>query len=139
MNALATVRELQQFLRAPSARRIKGVSPFPGDRALSRRDVALALELHQDSVSRRLSDGLGSAILRAGGQGKEMSFSWLLVSRWHLAITCRRGPDGHCRMCSLVLEDAMAVAEHLNGARHGYGGCEECSPPPNLCVPCGGI
>jgi len=35
-----------------------------------------------------------------------------------------------------VLEDVMAIAEHLLEERHGFGACDECKPPGSLCQPC---
>ena len=103
---------------------------------LTRRQLADMLDLHPDSVTRSLPDGLASAVLVWGGRGKEMVFSRRNVMRWIDARDCRRDGGRRCRKCSYVLEDVMAIAEHLLEERHGFGACDECSPPGSLCQPC---
>jgi len=108
-------------------------STFTGDVVMSRRDVAAAINLHPDSVTRALRDGLGSAVLECGGHGKLMTFSLALVSRWFLATRCGRQ---QCDECDRVLEDSKAVAEHLLAEGHGYAGCSDCLATWNICLPC---
>ena len=104
---------------------------------LSRRDVAELLDLHPDSVSRLLHDGLGYAVTEWGGRGAAMRFDRRLVDRWHSARDCHQGHGGGpCNACALVLEDAQAVSEHLIAERHGHGQCPECTAPPRLASPC---
>jgi len=55
---------------------------------LTRRQVADLLDLHQDSVTRALPDGLGAAVRTWGGRGKEMAFDRVLVLRWARASKC---------------------------------------------------
>lgn len=104
--------------------------------SMTRREVAEMLDLHQDSVSRRLADGLASAVLQWGGRGKEMAFSRTAVLRWWRASTCARDGGRPCLPCRRVLEDTVAVAEHLLETRHGYGGCQECRTDWKVCQPC---
>ena len=89
------------------------------DEQLTRREVAGLLGLHQDSVTRALPEGLGSAVVAWGGRSKVMRFSRLMVVRWDRARTCRRVGGDPCIHCRLALEDAVAVAEHLLQVRHG--------------------
>ena len=104
-----------------------------GRPTMTRRDVAALLKVHQDSVSRLLSDGLGYAVLNWGGRGKLMIFDRGLVERWAFAYRCPRRP--YC-CCDPLLEDARNVAEHLLEERHGYGECEECFAPWLRLSPC---
>ncbi|MGB7220748.1 MAG: hypothetical protein WBD07_18255 [Vicinamibacterales bacterium] len=107
--------------------------------ALTRRQLADLLGLHQDSVSRALPDGLASAVLEWGGRGRTMRFSRALALRWDRARSCHRGDAGRpCLVCRRVLEDVVAVAEHLIAAHHGYGGCRECRIDWPVCQPCVG-
>ena len=103
---------------------------------LTRRELAELLNIHQDTVTRVLRNGLASAVMVWGGSGKEMSFSRRGAIRWIDARDCRRDGGQRCRQCSRVLEDVMAIAEHLLEERHGFGACDECRPPGSLCQPC---
>jgi hypothetical protein len=49
-----------------------------GDQNMTRREVARALNLHQDSVSRALADGLGSAVVSWAAAGAR----WSSVKSW---------------------------------------------------------
>ena len=102
---------------------------------MTRRYVADMLDLHPDSVTRSLP-GLAAAVLVWGGRGKEMVLSRRGVMRYIDARDCRRDGGRRCRKCSYVLEDVMAVAEHLVKERHGYKECDECRPVGDVCQPC---
>lgn len=93
----------------------------------TRRQIAERLGCHPDSVTRLLPKGLGAAVLRWGGRGKEMTFSAYLVDRWNHARNCRRWNGTPCFTCRTVLEDCEYVAEHLAAKQHGHGGCDECA------------
>lgn len=106
-----------------------------------RKSVAAFMRVHPDSVTRLLSSGLASAVLKWGGHGLEMVFSTMLVARWWGAKTCRRGG---CLECRSVLEDCQNAGDHYQEARHGvFGVCpgqvspdDDCSPQQTFCVPC---
>lgn len=108
---------------------------------LTRREVAVLLELHPDSITRLLSEGLASAVIRWGGRGKEMAFSRALVLRWDAARTCHNGAaGGPCGACRLVLEDGSISGRHVQAAQHGV--FERCKAPGcgiqrAFCPPCG--
>lgn len=87
---------------------------------LSRRQVARLLDVHVDSVSRLLHDGLAAAVVRWGGHGKTMSFDREQVERWLQSRHCG------CLDCRTVREDLAAVGEHLLETHHGFRGCLEC-------------
>lgn len=105
---------------------------------VSRRDVAEMLNLHVDSVSRCLHEGLSSAVVVWGGSGREMQFDKALVQRWEFARTCRRDSGGPCAQCRRVLEDCKCAGDHLLDARHGIH--ESCNPDTcgqwRFCLPC---
>ena len=97
---------------------------------MTRREVADFVGVHVDTITRLLTEGLGCAVARWGGHSKRMAFSRDLVVRWNDARLCKRGPGGGpCAKCTDVLEDCIYTAEHLMKARHGHGGCEECTAP----------
>jgi len=103
---------------------------------ISRRDVAHLLDMHPDSVSRILHEGLSSAVLEWGGRGKTMTFSRVRVLRWWRARTCTRRGGRPCSECAFVLEDCQAVGEHLMQARHGAEeSCEDDENGPARCYP----
>lgn len=108
---------------------------------LTRREVARVLGVHQDSVSRLLGEGLAGAVLKWGGQGRNMVFSRALVLRWLYARDCRRGASGgRCWLCRSVLEDCQVVGEHLQASHHGvFERCEdpECGAQAGFGLPCG--
>jgi hypothetical protein len=109
--------------------------PLPRPKAdadLTRRDVAELLGCHQDSVTRKMPDGLASAVTTWGGNSKLSLFSHLLVSRFVLASRCQ------CARCRLVVEDAQDVGAHLIEARHGaFESCgRDCGHPGQFCLPC---
>ena len=103
---------------------------------LTRRELAEMLDLHPDSITRRLRDGLASAVSVWGGRGKEMYFSRRATIRWNDAKDCRRDGGQRCRQCTRVLEDVMAIAEHLIDEKHGFGGGDDCTYPGDQCQPC---
>lgn len=104
---------------------------------LTRREVAGLLNLHPDTITKQLVEGLGCAVTRWGGRGKPMIFSAEMVKRWDRARSCRCGAQGRsCKACALVLEDAQLVAEHLLETRHGYGKCRMCRADWPLQQPC---
>src|SRR5688500_13969651 len=104
---------------------------------ISRRHLAKLLAIHPDSLSRMLREGPGCAIVMHGGPGREMLLSGWHADRWHKAQTCRRGNDERpCPACRIVLEDCVAIAEHLVVTGHGVGGCEYCDVRWGLCMPC---
>jgi hypothetical protein len=51
----------------------------------TRRQVAEFLSIHPDTLTKKLREGLGAAIVDGGGRGREMVFDLRLVVRWHLA------------------------------------------------------
>lgn len=93
---------------------------------ISRFQVAQLLNIHEDTVTRSLRDGLGSAVIEWGGAGKSMVFAEALVLRWRHAKNCRRA---NCVECEITIEDCKVIANHLAGTQHGWAGCEECSAP----------
>ena len=105
---------------------------------MTRREVAAMLGMHVDSVTRNLQDGLASAVLKWGGHGKRMTFSRLMVLRWWRAKTCTKDGGRYCTICYWVLDDCLAVGEHLIEARHGvFEGCDEdCGYPGGIGQPC---
>ena len=105
------------------------------ERSITRRELATSVGVHPDSLSRVLADGLASAVLVWGGRGQEQRFSLALAHRFIGAWRCRQHRE--CAQCARVLEDCQAVAEHLIGTRHGYGGCLECRITWEVCQPCG--
>ena len=87
---------------------------------MSRREVASQLDVHPDSVTRLLPDGLAGAVLRWGGSSKRMVFSRALVQRWDLARRCPQRAGGRgCEPCHTVLDDCQAAGAHLLLAGHG--------------------
>lgn len=109
---------------------------------LSRREVAEMLNLHPDSISRLLPEGLASAVTRWGGSGKSMIFSRMLVSRWQRARLCFRNQGRPCVECLIVTDDCQVGAEHLLEVRHGAfetcgRGDDFCGHPSGeFCQPC---
>jgi hypothetical protein len=103
---------------------------------IGRRELAEQLELHQDSLSRLMPDGLASAVIAWGGAGKPMTFSVEHALRFHRAYSCTRDRGGPCAQCRRVLEDCRNIAEHLIDARHAFGGCALCRTPWPLVQPC---
>ena len=107
---------------------------------VSRRELANVFRMHQDTATRLLADGLGSAVLTWGGRGKQMVFSYALAERFEFARLCDAGPTGgRCGRCRTVLEDARYVAAHLIQARHGiFAPCTDpdCEPPTQFSAPC---
>ena len=124
-----------QFLHGYRPSATGGVMPKNIDR-LTRRQLAGMLNLHPDSATRMLHEGLAAAVVEWGGRGKEMIFSRRLAMRFVNARDCRRDGGRRCRKCRYAMEDIMAVAEHLLEERHGSGGCDECTEPPTPCMPC---
>lgn len=106
-----------------------------GDR-LGRREVARMLQVHPDSVTRRLSSGLGAAVIDFGGRGKHMIFFRPAFQRWAAAQRCVSDKGRPCRNCAAVLEDCEHVARHLRDIGHGYGSCWYCAPHEHLLFPC---
>lgn len=105
--------------------------------SLSRKAVADLLNVHPDSVSRLLHEGLASAVLEWGGHSKTMAFSRPLFERWQFLRACpARRRQQHCSVCWHAAEDIQALAEHLLEARHGYGGCELCTVDWPVSQPC---
>jgi hypothetical protein len=100
-----------------------------GAPTLTRDQVARRLRLHADTVTSRLGDGLGSAVLAWGGRGRLMAFDAALVDRWAAAARCPAYGGKRCTCCHTILEDCEAIAAHLIATRHGFGGCGECTAP----------
>lgn len=102
------------------------------DRDLTRQDVAAVLQCHPDSVTRKLGNGLASAVVRWGGRSKTMIFSELFVLRFHRAMSCG------CDQCRLVVEDMQDFGAHLTEARHGvFQVCGyDCLHTGGFCQPC---
>jgi hypothetical protein len=105
--------------------------------AMSRRDLAAALGVHPDTVSRNVHFGLAGAVIVWGGRGKQTMFSFRQARRWHRAWQCRQRNEGHaCRLCRNALFDCESVGEHLLAARQGLGSCRECRASWPLVQPC---
>lgn len=105
---------------------------------ITRRDLAGALGLHPDSVSRNLHRGLAGAVVEWGGRGRETTFSFAQALRWYRAWQCRQRNEGQpCYRCRTVLEDMEGTGEHLREARHGFGQCPECRADWPVMQPCG--
>jgi hypothetical protein len=105
----------------------------------TRRELAAWLGVHPDAITRNLAAGLGCAVVKWGGRGKEHVFDRAQALRWAGAWRCRSAPRTRgqaCRQCEDVLEDMRYTAEHLRQARHGRGGCPECSATWPLLQPC---
>jgi hypothetical protein len=114
--------------------------PLKTENRITRRALARLLDVHQDTLSRQLADGLGIAVVTWGGRGSELIFDQRLALRYWNASSCPRGgAGGRCPICGVVLEDCVAVAEHLIEARHGYGGCELCRVDHAVIAPCRGV
>ena len=80
----------------PAARR-------PFDWHVSRRDLAKLFQVHPDSITRMLTQGLKAAVLEPGGRGKELIFDLRLAWKFWLAE--------HGQLDALVKEDFRACSE----------------------------
>lgn len=112
------------------------ITPETVHTEISRRALAKLLNVHQDTLSRLMPDGLASAVVKWGGHGAPMVFSKQLALRFFNAKDCTALSGRPCPTCRNVQDDARYMAEHLMQGGHGYRGCEECQPPPRLCQPC---
>lgn len=119
-------------------RRYSGPANRPEhDRVVTRRQLADHVGMHQDSLSRLLSAGLGAAVVEWGGRGQEQRFSLWMALRFLLAHRCRSS-GRICSSCTWVLADSEALAAHLLDARHGV--FEPCDDDDmyqgDACLPC---
>lgn len=57
----------------------------PRDWRVTRRELATLLKVHQDTISRKLADGLAAAVVKRGRHGEAMVFDLRLAYRWWLA------------------------------------------------------
>jgi hypothetical protein len=134
--SVSTTRLRPVAVMLPSLRR--GGRPFAAADRVTRRELARRLDVHQDTVSRVLPDGLADAVTGWGGRGKPMVFDWQRARRWALARAC---PDlarlGYrCVACRSVLEDCGTVGAHLLAVRHAAGGCPDCGCAWPVTMPC---
>jgi hypothetical protein len=108
--------------------RARAMPPLEAGNRVALREFAAAFGLVDDSeLGPVFAKGLAAAIV---SREPEMMLDRPRAMRFMRALNCPLITAGRrCYECDLVMDDDLAVAEHMICVNHGRGGCEECELP----------